>query len=331
MKMSNQAGLRDGQSVEQIGTATLTEMSGFATPFAEPGINAQLQIEWATKVPVTVSIRLPQGSTPQYLESDIILDAAVEVGWGHRYSGTEFARLTPESRLVRNEYWGSFKATVSTKILDWLEIKRAGGDIELHINLTLVCLRSARLVLPAQSMTGVAQLVGQSDLIQVAGGRWEEVTIPGSAWAHDFLQNMGYHGPQHFELPPLPDLVFAPSVRRHMEDASRYLQLGGGNLRAVPGACLNALDALAKSLHYRGFGDIPDITQGTFVERKKLMQALKDYLNRWRHDNTPSGGQEETLPPITREEAAFVYLGTAHLLAFLGQNLPVRSENALDG
>jgi hypothetical protein len=161
--------------------------------------------------------------------------------------------------------------------------------------------------------------------IEPSFAAWNEIVIPASTWINEFLVPWRYHGPQHFELPPRPDIAFAPSMSQHLQDALRYLTLAGPNLRAVPGACLNALDGLAKSLGYEGARGLPDIFAKIvpgLAERRELLMALKNYLNRWRHDNTPKGDTVEHLPDIIPKEAAFVYVATIHLITFLGRYLP---------
>ena len=312
---------------QAMGKAVIRQIQSFADMLDRKHLRVDVELQWT--VPIAVALPpVPRGTTPpqyQYVDSATMLDTKMIIGWGHHTSGWELAELTPESRRIVGNSSVSFRGEIPEKALDWVEGQRNGQDALFNIALNTVCLRTRQVIKPPQQPYVQGELVTQRDVAQTAQAYWQDITIPASTWTGEFLKNMRYNGPRYIELPPRPSVAFSPNMRQHLEDALRYLTLGGANLRSVPGACLNALDALAKSLKYEGFRALPEISNEmapSLPERAKLLTALKNYLNRWRHDNTATGGTIEQLPPITPEEASFVYLGTVHLINFMSQYLP---------
>lgn len=308
-----------------LGRALIRQIQSYADMLDRKHWRVNVEILWDSPIPVKLP-QVPRGSVqPQYQYSDgaTLLDAKLVLGWGHNSSGWEFAQLSPEFRIISGMKGTlSFRGDMPENAVDWIENQRKGQDVPLNAALDCICLRTRTATQPLPKHV---EAIAQNTVIEPAQARWDKITIPASTWTGEFLRNMQYNGPRYIELPPQPSVAFSPNVRQHLDDALRYLSLGGPNLRSVPGACLNALDGLAKSLKYDGFRNLPDVSKDItpgLPERAKLLTALKNYLNRWRHDNTESGGITEELPLITQEEAIFVYVGTSHLIAFLAQYLP---------
>lgn len=277
-----------------------------------------LDILWTNRVPIDVPAayaRNPQSL--QYTEQTTVINGELKVSVAQH--GGPVAVLiamgpmgTPYSRGME------WKGPLSREVLEWIEDRRKGDDFAWDFHLRAVVFRAGQLKRASDSI-----VVAASSVIDTVSGTWESVPMAASTWVTKFLPQLGYHGPQYVELPALPSFESGQSVRHHFDSA--LLALRQGNYRAVPMHCLSALDALAKSRNYDGFGAIPDVNEwlsGSIPERVKVLSSFRHYLNRWRHDNTAKGAAQESTPPLEHEEASFIYVTAVYMAQIIARHLP---------
>ncbi len=278
-------------------------------------------IHWNNRVPIeTPAVYSRNSQSLNYLEQTTVINGELTIDLDQHGGPISVLRAmgpmgTTYSRGIE------WKGKLTSSMIEWMEDRRKGNDFTLQFHLRAVIFRSAQLQRASDSVT-----VSANSLIQTVTGTWGSVPVAASTWVATFLPQLGYQGPQYIELPPLPTFETGQSVRQHFDSAGSALR--AGQYRAVPMHCLAALDALAKSKSYSGFGGIPEVDgwlTGYVPERSKVLTTFRQYLNRWRHDNTSKGGVQESTAPLEREEAAFVYVTALFMAQILIGYLPVAS------
>lgn len=288
----------------------------------EGSLSLWLDILWTHQVPIQGPAAYTRNAQSlQYWEQTTILNGKLDVNL-HQHGGpisvlTAVGPMgTPYSRGI--EWTGE----LSREIVEWIEDRRRGDDFAWTFHLRAVIFRAAQLQRASDSV-----VVATNSVIETVWGTWSAVPMAASTWLTKFLPQLGYLGPHYVELPALPTFESGQSVRQHLDAA--VMALRQGNDRAVPMHCLAALDALAKSRNYDGFGAMPEVAEwlsGTLPERAKILSTFRHYLNRWRHDNTAKGTAQESTPPLGHEEASFIYVTAVYLAQLIGRHLPMASS-----
>lgn len=238
------------------------------------------------------------------------------------YNSSKIARLSNASIGFENGVaYVHMDAPLSLESIQYIENTRRGSDVLFRLDLRFsLQQRSWWIVKQNNDIKGMSPYTFTQTNLR---GGWHQVKIAASDWTTEFLPGFSYDSPYSLTLPRLPaDLIYG-SARNHMNQAFEALKGGTASYRAVPSHCLNALDALAKSFGYNNFSSVPELAPESDVhERKAVIQKFKNYINRWRHDQTGKGSNVESLPTIEHEEAMFIYVTTSYLIQLMAKLTP---------
>ena len=307
------ADLRGPGIVNTVGNAELSSISP-GSEASQPKLRVVIDLKWNEPLDVVLPQNIRRNGLT-YQESATILNATLGISLAGR---GQFANLAGFGLLTKQYGTGvEVSGLLDSNLLDWIEGYRNGGSVTLACNLHCVVFRSGS-VLDAEG-----RILGAASVIDSAFANWQSIEVAASTWIDEFLPQFGYSGPRYIELPTLSGQDYGRSAAQHLHSALSALQQG--QFRAVPMHCLASLDAIAKSYHYDSFATIHDPREwlgGATDERKKVLSSFRNYLNRWRHDNTAKGAVVETMPPLVYEEATFVYVTALFLARLMGKHLP---------
>lgn len=309
-----------GQNI-RIGSA---KVNSIVPRYSRSGLRT-LQAIFSLDVPVFAQPALPTERIPQAqklqlmvsnfaygVKCDVMVDSGQVVlltALGGPFNGV--ARLSGEVKL---------------ETLQYIENVRRGTNVTFNLDFNmLIEQRTWWALMQGDQVTKTFPWVSHQTLLHAG---WDNIKIAASDWEQEFLPGFRYDSPFYLELPRLPSNLLYGSAKKHMEDAFGALKAGGASYRAVPAYCLNALDALSKTLGYKNLGEIPELlTQSiTSVERRAVIQKFKAYINRWRHDQTGKGSTTESLPEIEYEEAMFIYVAASYLIQLIAKLTPRNDE-----
>ncbi|MHB1685356.1 MAG: hypothetical protein ACYCYO_21540 [Bacilli bacterium] len=278
-----------------------------------PRLACRIEIKWTT--PLTSPPMKAQAV--KYLESTTILNAVFQA----EYQSFTIIETTVLGELDNPDSGIEISGPLFPNIIDMIESKRSSRDISLKFRLHFVYFRSG------DWYDQLGNYAANKNEIRTVRATWTGITIAASTWAEQYLPMWSYNGPQYIELPPLPTFESHQSVNQHFQQGLHSLKQG--SLRAVAASCLAALDAVAKSKSYSGFGAIPEANEWNhsgLPEMSAILTKLKNYLNRYRHDNTAKGGTAESVPNLTHEEADFFYTNSLFIARMMILHLPDNPE-----